>query len=447
MNTPARPFAAPTHRSEPSVRCPPVPPDGPIPAAGPSAAPREERAPTPPPAPGAPTRTTGGPTAPPAPGTRPAPPARAAPARTHPPSLLSPGVARDPYPVFRLLRESHPLVRDELLGAWLVSRYGDVWRALVRPWLVALPPGRTLAHLEGATHLAHRALVEPGVRGRAGAALAGGVSRTAHVLARRIAARREADLVAEFCRWLPTAAVVSALGLPCEDAARVHAWCHGGLTHLGGHHHDLDARLRPHLARRRARPGDDLLSVLCTAEVDGRPLSDGTVTGLVGSLLGGGGDATARALGSFLANLLDHPDTLASVRERPGLIPAAWAESLRRDPPAPVVLRRAVRPVVVAGTALPAGAVVACLVGAAGRDPARFADPDRYDILRRDPGGLAFGAGRHSCLGAELAGRVAEYGLLALLDAMPAMRWAPGFRPASRGLLTRGPRTLLVRPD
>ncbi|MEU1158769.1 cytochrome P450, partial [Streptomyces sp. NPDC005918] len=114
--------------------------------------------------------------------------------------------------------------------------------------------------------------------------------------------------------------------------------------------------------------------------------------------------------------------------------------------PAPVVLRRAVRPVTVAGTPLPAGAVVACLVGAAGRDPARFAEPDRYDVLRTDPGHLATGTGRHACLGAELACHIAEYGLRALLDALPGMVLAPGFGPEPRGLLTRGPRTLLVRP-
>ncbi|MYY86547.1 cytochrome P450, partial [Streptomyces sp. SID335] len=85
---------------------------------------------------------------------------------------------------------------------------------------------------------------------------------------------------------------------------------------------------------------------------DGRPLSDEAVCGLVGSLLGGGGEATALAFASFLANLLDDPQQLAVVRERRALIPAAWAESLRRDPPAPVVLRRAVRRVTVAGAPL-----------------------------------------------------------------------------------------------
>nr|WP_237527792.1 cytochrome P450 [Streptomyces sp. SID337] len=368
------------------------------------------------------------------------------PPRAAPPSLMSPGVASDPYPAFRALREGFPLVRDELLGAWVVSRYADVCGALVQEGLVAVPPGRTLTHMEGHTHRAHRALVEPALRGRAVAALAAGASRTAHVLARRIAAREEADLFTEFCQWLPTAAVMAALGLPHEDTARVQVWCRGGLTHLGGHHHELDARLRPHLDRRRAHPGTDLLSVLCGAEIDGRPLSDEAVCGLVGSLLGGGGEATALAFASFLANLLDDPQQLAVVRERRALIPAAWAESLRRDPPAPVVLRRAVRRVTVAGAPLPAGAVVACLVGAANRDPARFARPDRYDIHRSDPGRLAFGTGRHACPGAELAARTAEYGLRALLDALPGLRWAPGFRPAPRGLLTRGPRTLLVRP-
>ncbi|MEU5957096.1 cytochrome P450 [Streptomyces sp. NPDC047525] len=346
------------------------------------------------------------------------------------PSLLAPGVERDPYPVYRALREDFPLFRDELLGAWLLSRYADVRAALgdVRLGPAADGPGP-----------AYRRLIEPVLRAAA--------ERTAHVLARRLAGRREVDLVAEFSAWLPAAAAVAALGLPWEDAARVREWCRtGGLARPVGLHPELNGLLRPHVTRRRVHPGADLLSVLCGARVDGQALSDDAVTGLAGTLLTGGGEATALALASFLANLLDHPAQLDLVRTRPGLIPAAWAESLRRDPPTPVVLRRASAPVALGGTTLPAGAVVACLIGSAGRDPFRFADPDRYDIFRADPAHLAFGAGRHFCPAATLAGLAAECGLRALLDVMPGLRWAPGFRPAPQGLMARAPRLLLVHP-
>ncbi|MCQ4213599.1 cytochrome P450 [Streptomyces longispororuber] len=382
---------------------------------------------------------------PPGPASRPASARAAASPAAAPPSLVDPAVVRDPYPLYRTLRDTRPLLYDEPFGAWLLSRYVDVRSALADPRLVAPPPGRTLAHLEEATHAAHRALVSPALQGRALAVLKAGVERTAYVLARRLVRHQEADLVEEFCHWLPAAAVVAALGLPPEDTARVTAWCRAGLTHLGGAPGDLDAFLRPHVTRRRVRPGDDLLSVLCTARADGRPLSDEAVTGLVATLLGAGGEATDRALASFLANLLDHPGQLALVRSRPDLADAAWAESLRRDPAVHVVLRRALAPVAVSGGTIPAGATVACLVGSAGRDATRFADPDRYDVFRAAPGQLAFGAGRHRCLGVQLARLTAGSGLRALLAALPAMAWAPGFRPVHEGLLTRSPAALLVR--
>ncbi|MET7700518.1 cytochrome P450 [Streptomyces sp. NPDC005485] len=355
-----------------------------------------------------------------------------------PPSLRDPAVERDPHPLYRTLREHFPLVHDAPFGAWLVSRYADVRAALEDPRLVAPPPGHTPAHQADGMH---RSLVAAAFRGPASAALSAGVERTAYVLARRLADRREADLVAEFCHWLPAAAAVAALGLPYEDTARVHTWCRTGLDHLGGHHPELDAFLRPYIARRRAHPGTDLLSVLCAARVGGRPLPEEAVAGLAGTLLGAGGDTTARALASFLANLLDHPGQLAAVRARPELTAGAWAESLRRDPPLHVVLRRATEPVGV----VPAGATVACLLGSAGRDPARFADPDRYDAFRTDPGPLAYGSGPHSCPGTLLARLTAEHGLKALLAAVPDLRWAPGARPAAEGLISRSPRTLPVR--
>ncbi len=359
-----------------------------------------------------------------------------------PASLLDPGTERDPHPLYRTLRGNFPLVHDEPFGAWLISRYADVRAALADPRLVAPSPGPVPAHGERRTHDAYRALASTALRNQVSAALRAGVERTAYVLASRLASRQEADLVADFCRWLPAAAAVTALGLPYEDTLRVHAWCRTGLDHLGGHRPGLDAYLRPHLVRRRAHPGDDLLSALCTARLDGRPLPDGTVTELAGTVLGAAGETTARALASFLANLLDHPGRLDLIRARPGLAGAAWAESLRRDPPLQIVARRALEPI----GPIPEGATVACLLGAAGRDPARFADPDRYDIFRADPGDLAYGSGPWHCLGAPLARLTAEAGLLALLTVLPGLRRASGPRPRPEGLISRSPRTLPVCP-
>ncbi|MEU8792264.1 cytochrome P450 [Streptomyces sp. NPDC048643] len=368
------------------------------------------------------------------------PPVQAAPAATAP-SLLDPGTERDPYPLYRTLRGRFPLLYDEPFGAWLISRYADVRAALADPRLAAPGPGPALAHLDVGARDAHRTLVSPAFRDSALDTLSAGVERTAYVLARRLAARQEADLVAEFCQWLPTAAVVSALGLPYEATARVHALCRAGLDHLGGHHPASAELLGPHIARRRAHPGDDLLSLLSTARTDGRPLTEEAVTGVAGILLGAGGGTTARALATFLANLLDHPRQLDAIRHRPELADGAWAESLRRDPPLQVVPRRALETI----GPIPAGATVACLLGAAGRDPERFADPDRYDAFRADPGALAYGSGRHFCPGTSLARLTAVHGLRALLDVLPHLRRAPGDRPPAEGLVSRSPRTLPVR--
>ena len=339
-----------------------------------------------------------------------------------PPSLRT--AVRDPYPLYRTLRTHYPLVYDEPFGAWLVSRYGDVRAALADPRLVALPG-------DGPPEAGRR--LDRALRGPALASLTAAVERGAHVLARRLAAREEADLVAEFCDWLPTATAVAALGLPYEETARVHRWCRTGLGRSGGGRPELGAFLGPLMARRRAHPGGDLLSVLCTARTDDGPLPDETVTGLVGALLGAAGGTTARALASFLANLLDHPGQLEVLRVRPELTAGAWAESLRRDPPLHIVLRRAVEPV----GAIPAGATVACLLGAAGRDPERFTDPDRYDAFRPDPGPLASDA--------LLARLTAEHGLRALLAALPGLRRAQGPRHVPDDLVRRSPRTLMVR--
>ncbi|MEU8507733.1 cytochrome P450 [Streptomyces brevispora] len=307
------------------------------------------------------------------------------------PSLLAPGVARDPYGHYRVLREEHPLSYDAPLGAWLISRYDDVVTALTGPEFTGFPhdgaPRGGPAPL-GLCHGSTRCLPRDRytvVTGFVPRRLAERVERTAYVLARRIAGRRQADLVEEFCHWLP-------------------------------------AGTGPF--RSPLRTGD------------GAPADEGPCTRHTG--------LRETALASFLANLLDDPDLLAALRVEPTLAGRAWTESMRRDPPVQVVLRRTLTEVTLSGGTLPARAPVACLIGSAGRDPERFAAPDVFDPFRRDQADATTGPA--GCPAVVLGRLEAEQGLRALLDAMPRLRWADGFRPAATGLLTRGPRSLLVRP-
>lgn len=318
------------------------------------------------------------------------------------PGLLAPGATTDPYRLrlYRLLRTDYPLGYDPGLGAWLLSRYADVALALTDPRFTGYPHdgaprGRgpvPLGLCRGSLVCVPSAVpyrtAEPAVE------------RTAYVLARRIAGRDRADLVADFCRWLPAGAAAAAAGLSYPDLSTLPR----GVPHRRGG--------------------------------------------------GGAGDCAGstalreRALASFLANMLDDPDLLAAATSGEGseaLLGRSWAETLRRDPPVQIVLRRTRTEVAVSGGTLPADAPVACLIGAAGRDPVRFGAPDRFDPLRADADPLLIGPA--GCPAALLGRLEAEHGLRALLTAMPGIRWADGFRPAAGGLLTRGPRTLLVRPS
>ncbi|MFG2333321.1 cytochrome P450 [Streptomyces sp. NPDC048604] len=301
--------------------------------------------------------------------------------RTVPPSPVQPGVGRDPYRLYRTLREEFPLTYDPLLRAWLLSRYADVAAALT----------------DGRFGHGHRPGDPPCAVGHQGVdatELRAVAERTAYVLARRIAGRPQVDLVAEFCHWLPAGTVAAAAGVPYRDMMR--------------------------LVRGRAASA---LAGRCTAQLAVRE----------------------KALATFLAHALDDPDRAAELREAPDdVVARAWTEALRRDPPVQIAMRRTTSEVPVGGGVLPAGASVALLIGSAGRDPERFRDPDAYDHRRDDHGQLTYGAG--PCPGVLLAALEARYALRALFDAMPNLRRADGFRPEFTGLITRAPRSLLVRP-
>ncbi|MEU8542217.1 cytochrome P450 [Streptomyces sp. NPDC048717] len=316
-----------------------------------------------------------------APAARPAERALRPGARRVPPSPLAPGAARDPYRTYRVLREEFPLTHDPLLRAWVLSRYADVAGALTDSRF-------THGHRPGDPPCAqtHTDVDEAELRAVA--------ERTAFVLAHRLVGRPLVDLVADFCRWLPAGTVAAAVGVPYRDMMR--------------------------LVRGRAAAA---LAGQCTGQIGVRE----------------------KALAGFLADVLTDPEQTAALRDAPSdLIARAWAESLRREPPVQIVLRRTRGEIHVSGGVLPSGAPVALLLGAAGRDPERFRHPDRFDPGRADPAQLTYGSG--PCPAVTLAALEAEYALRALFSAMPRLRLADGFCPVRAGVVTRAPRSLVVRP-
>src|SRR5262245_4667802 len=165
-------------------------------------------------------------------------------------------------------------------------------------------------------------------------------------------------------------------------------------------------------------------------------------------------ETTEKGLATTLRNLLAHPETLAAVGRDRSLLPRAIAESFRFTAPTHMVPRQTREEVEVSGGRLPAGAEVMCFLGSAHRDPRRFADPDRFDLDRpeADPrraftgaaDHLAFGGGRHFCLGAVLSRFEIEVAVGRLLDLLPDLRLADETAPPDVGLFLRGPATLPV---
>ncbi|WP_328548990.1 cytochrome P450 [Streptomyces platensis] len=395
-----------------------------------------------------------------------------------PPDILSPHFAADPYPAYRVLREHYPVFHDPGTDSFLLSRYEDVSRAFRDPVFTSdnyewqLEPahgGRTLPQMSGREHSVRRALVAPAFRGRElREKFLPVIERNARELIDTFRDAEETDLVARFATRFPINVIVDMLGLDRADHDRFHDWYGSVVGFLANLAQDpeiaeagrragreLADYLLPVIHERRAAPGDDLLSTLCTAEVEGTRMNDQDITAFVSLLLSAGGETTDKALAALFRNLLSHPDQLAAVRADRSLIPAAFAETLRYTPPVQMIMRQTAAEVPLSGGTIPAGATVTCLIGSANRDERHYTAPDTFHVLRDDltpttafsaaAQHVAFGLGRHFCVGALLARAEVEIAVNQLLDAFPAMDFADGTPPTDAGVFTRGPEQLRVR--
>ena len=394
--------------------------------------------------------------------------------------LQSPANVRDPFPVYRWLRDHEPLHHSESLGAWVVTRYADVLEvfeqaqrfssdrfrkadaryaserpaiqavvAVLRDWLVFRDPP---------DHTRLRALLQKTFTPRRLAASQPRIEATIDALLGPIAERGESDFLRDFAFPLPALVIALLLGAPPGDIESIKQWSDRLAAYLGGSIDERDnfseaqaglaslvAYFRALLDERRSRPRDDLMSALLRAEHEGQRLTADEVMANCVLLLFAGHETTTNLLGNGLYHLLRHPDQLAALRAEPELVPGAVEELLRYDGPVPATLKIATEAIEWHGRRIQPGEGVVPFLSAANRDPRRFANPDALDIRRAPNRHLAFAFGIHFCLGAPLARLEARLAFEALLRRFSHLELAQEDPPWKPQIFLRGLASLPLR--
>jgi cytochrome P450 len=373
----------------------------------------------------------------------------------------APANIQRPYDFFATKRASTPIFHSSTLDAWVVSRYDQVESivsdaerfsnaAAIHAPPTLDPAAADLLSAFGWTpnfdtdppeHTRIRQAVSQAFTARRVASLEPSIRRIAAQLVDSLEPAGSGDIVAGFCLPLPAHVIFGMLGVPAADLDRVHHWTQRFIElYVAQIVDDADVARAVDcvdywdyclalIERRRAEPGDDLISGLVAGEAHAGaapvdpPLSSAEIASIFMLLVVAGHETTSNLLGSLLLHLLSEPARWHEVRRRPDLIPAAVEEALRIDAPVQVLHRVTTCPVSLDGVALPAGTKVLVPFGAANHDEAVFDDPDRFDLHRaRAARHLAFSKGVHYCLGAPLARLEGRVAMEVLIERLPGLR-------------------------
>ena len=355
---------------------------------------------------------------------------------------LDPAFRHDPYPGLKHLREVDP-INETPMGFWRLTRYADVVRLLEQvptgvrmsdgtlPGEAFSPTGRVdfMLQQDPPNHTRLRKLVSKAFTPRAVEALRPRVHAIAEALLDRAQARGEMDVIADLALPVPATVICEMMGVPVEDRDRFTTWT-AEATHLLASmlappevierglaaSQALNAYFADLIAARRHSLTDDILSSLIRAEEAGDRMSASELMSQCVGLLIAGFETTIGLIGNGVLALLRHPDQLKLLRDDPRLIASAVEECLRFDGPILLTGRFLHADTEFGSTLIPKDRMVWGMLSAANRDPARFPDPDRFDIRRTDNDHVAFGGGAHFCLGAHLARMEAQIAIGTLVQ-------------------------------
>lgn len=313
--------------------------------------------------------------------------------------------------------------------------------------------GQTIIGMDGAEHRRHRGLISQAFTRRSlNRWQDTAIQPAIHGLIDRFERRGAADLFREFTLLFPVYIITEMMGLPYDDIQRFNTWAGETIAVFYDHDRAMDASrnlenyLSPLIEERRGGDGEDLITLLANAELDGSRLETIEIVSFLRLLLPAGGETTARSTASMLLGLLQNQDQLDAVIADRDLVASAIEEGLRWEPPLMSINRIATEDLVVGDVEMARGTVLEISIGAANRDPARWDDPDSFNIFRDKKPHIAFAWGAHACLGAHLARAEMSAALTALFDRLPGMRLDPdtGHEARVQGIGLRSPNKVPV---
>jgi cytochrome P450 len=376
-------------------------------------------------------------------------------------SLQDPDVQECPWSLYKELRSAHPVYRDPKLGFYVLTRYEDVLAALRMPEKLSsklgFRPGTTPAEArriyeeEGfgeqidtlvsndpPSHTRFRALVDRAFSPQRVKKMEGYIEGIAHDIIDAFPDGGLLDIHQRFSTMLPLTVIADQLGVSRDHLLKFKEWSDASVAPLGlminEQEHiavakklvEMQKYFYERLKERRQNPRDDMLSDLVQARIEGEhSLNPRELLSIIGQLLVAGNETTTSAISAGIMLLIQHPDQAELLHDNPELYTNLAEEVLRIDSPVQGLFRMAVEDIHIANTVIPKGSIVNLRYGAANRDDQRFGSPDKFDVCRKGAGAhLAFGAGIHHCIGAQLARKEIAIGLRVATERLENIRLA-----------------------
>lgn len=382
---------------------------------------------------------------------------------------------RDPYPFFAQKRRISGVFRGSVMdysktpeslmpkreysavsfdAVNKVFRDGRVFSSKPYDKTIGLFMGPTILAMEGKKHRDHRNLVSAAFKSKALARWEPTIVRPiCNALIDEFIEAGEADLVRNFTFEFPTRVIAQLLGLPAEDLPEFRKRAVQLISYHINYERafEASAALKDYfvgqIEQRKAKPTEDIIGDLVTAEIDGEKLSDEAIYSFLRLLLPAGLETTYRSSGNLLYLLATHPDQFAAVQDDHELIPQAIEEGLRFETPLTTVQRFTTEDVELEGVTIPARSVVGVCIGSANRDEQRWERSEEFDIFRKHIPHITFAAGEHTCLGLHLARLETRVAVECLLSRLTNINLVTDEDPHIYGQPFRSPTALPVTFD